>query len=228
MRSQPTPQIPDIKADKRFDALVKQQMQEHEHLISCHNKEMQSLRDSLKIAMDRFDSLLERYEADLKDIALNFNEQILFLKQKVTANEMQISDQKQTILSLYQQLHDLHLYYARKSDVEKLRKDLEIRIDELTKNHLTSFQNHEKEVKESLRELGNDLNKFKTHFVEKVTKIDEDVENKFSQTKLDKEGIQREFIVYKKDVFYIEKKIENIYTLIERINKRDGLCRKQE
>jgi hypothetical protein len=38
---------------------------------------------------------------------------------------------------------------------------------------------------------------------------------------VDAEGIKKELEVYKKSVFIIEKKLENIYTLIDRINKRE-------
>jgi len=57
----------------------------------------------------------------------------------------------------------------------------------------------------------------------------DDIANNFHVTKIDREGVLKEVRVWEKTIFIIEKKIENIYTLIERINKRgELLCHKPE
>ena len=48
----------------------------------------------------------------------------------------------------------------------------------------------------------------------------QDLEKVLEEYKLDSTGVLKEIQVYKKSMFIIEKKIENIYTLIERLDKR--------
>ena len=69
-------------------------------------------------------------------------------------------------------------------------------------------------------------NKFETET--KFASLIEQIEENFHVTKLDKEGVLKEVRIYEKTIFIIEKKIENIYTLIERINKRGEACHKPE
>lgn len=228
MHNQRMPQPQVIRADVRFDALVKKQMGEYQHLISSHHKEMQELRNLIKIAMERFDALYERCEVDMKDIALGLNGQIIFLKEKVAASEAKIADQKQNIESLHQQLNEFHETYASKKSMEKVKGDFELAIKANTISHINSFQDFQREFQGLFNVIKNDLLNLRVFLNEKTTEIAVKGEENFSQARLDKEGIERELLRYKKAVFYIEKKIENIYTLIERINKRGDSCLKQE
>jgi phage host-nuclease inhibitor protein Gam len=214
--------------DKRFEALLKQEMTEHKAVISSHHKEMQDLRDALKMAMERFNALYERSEQEFKDMALHYNQQILFLTEKVKANEIFISDQKQTILSLYQQLHDFQLTYCSQIDKENLKKEMNSQIKEANGNYSTSFQNLQQELKSLYRGLKEEVNNLQMHMNDRFNDSHEYMANKLSVSKLEKEAVLNEIRVYDKSQFIIEKKIENIYTLIERLNKRGETCPKQE
>lgn len=214
--------------NRRVDALLRQEMAEHKAVISSHHKEMQDLRDALKLAMDRFDSLYARSETDIKDMALMFNQQMISMKEKVATNEKLIADQKQTILSLYQQLHDFHLTYCNKTDVEKVKKDMDSVVKESTTTHISSFQNLQQEIKIIYASLREDLNKLKENTAQKFSDTHEYMATKLSASKLEKDGVLKEIRVYDKSQLIIEKKIENIYTLIERINKKGEACHKLE
>ncbi len=217
---------PSLKNDRRVEVLLKQEMAEHQAVISSHHKEMQELRDALSLAMSRFDSLYEHSQSEIKDMALGFNQLFVSLKEKMAANEMLIADQKQTILSLHHQLNGLHLLYANVNDIQKFRKDLEFRLDDSTKGHIQSSQNLQNEMKEALRNIVEQFSTLKDYFVEKVCRIDDEVQHKFLACKVDKDGILKNIRIYEKAMFIIEKKIENIYTLIDRINKREETCHK--
>lgn len=228
MRNQRTLPQPVIRADRRFDALVKKETEEHQHLISSHNKEMQALRDELRLAMQKFESLSQRNETELKDFKTFSVCQMGTLKVKLEANESLIASQQKAIESLHGQLQDFQTAFSSKEDIEKFKKHMEGKIAESTMSQLVSFQDYQRQCKEMLSSQNDQFSR--SYYEMRQALFDAVVkgEESYSQSKLDKEFIQREISKYKKDTFYIEKKIENIYTLIERINKRGELCPKPE
>jgi len=220
--------IPSLMADKRVEALLKKEMVEHQAIISSHHKEMQTLRDSLTVAMQRFDSLFNRSEQELKDLSKDAATHIDLIKKKLISNELTISEQRQTIISLSQQLQDFDLTHVKKSDLESLKKESREQIKQSTESHLNSFQDLQREIRFLFQSLKDDFEKLKVDLEKKFFGINEISETKFSQLKMDKEGLSEKFRIYDKTIFIIEKKIENIYTLIERINKRGEVCHKQD
>jgi hypothetical protein len=62
----------------------------------------------------------------------------------------------------------------------------------------------------------------------KLSQMTDKAESNLYVYRLDKEGVLKQIRIYEKSMFIIEKKIENIYTLIERLNKRGELCHKPE
>lgn len=217
-----------LRADKRFDALVKKQEGEHQHIISSHHKEMQSLRDSLSLAMQKFDSLFEHSENELKDFKTYTSCAIGILKEKVISNEQVIADQKRTIEDLHEQLLSFHIVYSSKMDAEKLKNGLELEIKANTISNINSFQEFQREFKILILSIQNDLGKFRHETQQKLTELTQKTESNFYVSRLDRDGVLKEIRIYEKSMFIIEKKIENIYTLIERINKRGALCHKPE
>lgn len=220
--------VPALKNDRRVEALLRQEMAEHQSVISSHHKEMQVLRDSLKLAMDRFDSLYEKSSSDLKLLEICSHQHIEILNQKVTANEKLIADQKQTILSLYQQLHDFPINYTSKAEVEKIKKDMDSIVKDSSTMHISSFQKFQQELKVLYVSLKEDLINLRGMTEQKLCALNERLESKFSVSKLEKDAVLKEIRIYDKSQFIIEKKIENIYTLIERINQRGEVCHKPE
>lgn len=219
---------PNWRNDKRVEALLKQEMIEHQTIISSHHKEMQTLRDSLKIAMDKFDSLFKHSEQEMRDKTDVINFLISQMDNKIKIHEFLSSEHKQKILSIYQEMQDFYEIYIKKADVEKLKKEVDFQIKESTNNHLFSFQNLQRELKSYCHDLQQDLLKLKGYIENKFCEFDEKIEKKFSLSKMDKDSVLKEIRIYEKEMFIIEKKIENIYTLIQRINKKGDLCLKQE
>lgn len=217
-----------LGAEKRFDALVKKEMMEHQHLISSHNKEMQDLRELVKLSVQRFDSLTEHYQTEIKDLSLYLNQQILFLRGKIVSNEAMISEQKQTIESLHHQLNEFHETYASKIGVEKFKNDLDISIKANTINHINSFQELQRELNTSINRVEENLVKSMCDTELTISDLDKKIESNFYISRIDKDAVLKEVRIYEKTIFIIEKKIENIYTLLERLNKRFDVCHKQE
>lgn len=219
MRSQQQFRPQDIRSDRRFDVLVKKEMEEHNHLISSHNKEMQSLREEFRLSLDKCQSLSEKTNKEISELREGGEKNILILKDKARQQELTIADQKKTIESLHDQLNSFHKSQASKEDLEKFKRDMQFYVKDSTMTNIDAFQNCQKEFKKLFSEIQNDLLKLSLDITQKISDVMVKSDENFCQARLDKEGIERELVRYKKSVFYIEKKIENIYTLIERIKK---------
>jgi hypothetical protein len=217
-----------LQAEKRFDALVKKQEGEHQHIISCHHKEMQELRELLLLAGQKFDALYGKNEHELKDFKTYTVCSLGVLKEKLQAHESIVSDQKKAIEDMQQLIMSFHLVYTKSADMDKFRKEVDERVKGATMSHLNSFQDLQKQLKELLKLAKDDFEKYKSATEKKFSELIDTIEKRFNVTKIDREGVLKEIRIYGKTIFIIEKKIENIYTLIERINKRGELCHKPE
>ncbi len=217
-----------IRPDARFDALVKQERAEHQAIIASHHKEMQDLRDALRFAMERFASLSDKNVQDLKEFKTYVVCTLGVLIQRVGNNEGLTAEQWKTIQDLHEQLHTFQVIFSSKIEVEKIRRAVEGQIKDSTMGNLSSFQDFQREMKVLVSSLKEDLMKLRLDMESKSAQMVDKGQSDFSLARIDKDGVLNELRVYKMDMFVIEKKIENIYTLIERINKRDASCHKQE
>jgi hypothetical protein len=220
--------IQGLRADKRLDALVKRQEMEHSHLISGHNQEMQNLRDALTLAMQKFEALFQSNEEKLKDFKTYTISHIGILKEKSAAQESLITEQKKTITDLHDKLLDLHTLYSSKVDMDKFKKALDTQVKEAAMQNLNALQQMQIELKVLLAYLKDEFTKYKYDAEKKFSDLIDCIEGNFNVTKIDREGVLKEIRTYDKTIFIIEKKLENIYTLIERINKRGESCHKPE
>ena len=201
---------------------------EHQHVISSHNKEMQALRELVNLSVQRFDSLLEHTQNEIKDLSLFMNQQNLFLREKLVANELRISEQKQTIEALHLQLNEFHEAYASKNSIEKLKGNFDLAIKANTISHLNAFQEFQRELTTLINGLKNDLIKLRCDMALMNGELDKKIESNFYASRIDKDGVLKQIRVYDKSILILEKQVENIYTLIERLNKRGEGCHKQE
>lgn len=199
---------------------------ELQHVLSGHHKEMQTLRDALSLAMEKFKSLSEQTHKDLQEFKEQTTQQLATLKDRVKADEALIIDQRKMIEDLHQQILSIYVITAMKSDIEKIKSNFSMEIKANTLSHINSFQEFQREFKILIQSLKNDLVKLSLDMEQKIARLADRGESNFSVAQIDREGVLKELNHYKKDVFVIEKKIENIYTLIDRINKRGEVCHK--
>lgn len=181
---------------------------------------MQTLRDSLLLASQKFDALYESQSNELKDFKTYSVCTFGMHKEKMKAQEEAIAEHKQTIQDFHEQLRVIETFYATKSDMHKLKKYMEEKADEATTANLLSWQQLQREMKDLLKQLRDDFEKYKDQTNRKFDVHSETEDRNFNVNRIDREGVLKEVRVWEKTIFIIEKKIENIYTLIERINKR--------
>ena len=207
---------------------MKKQEGEHQHLISNHHKEMQELRDNLNLSMEKFKSLSERSEEELRDLRTYTIREISKLNGIIWTNEKQISEQKQTIQDLHKELLVFHSLYASKIDMDRFKREVTAQITEVVTCNINGFQECQSQLRGLFNSLLEDLTKSKAQTEKKFMDLIDQIERNYNVLKIDREGVLKEVRVWEKTIFIIEKKIENIYTLIERINTRGELCLKPE
>lgn len=217
-----------LGADKRLDVLVKKQEAEHKHALLGHSKEMGELRDRLNLSMEKFESVSQRTASSLVDFKEELMYAVNLLRERLLAQEKIIAEQKKTIESFQDQLLNFQVLYSSLRDVDNVKKEMEVQIRETTKAHFCSLQNIHREFKALITSFKEEFFKFRDDAHMRLCEQSDRIEARFNINKLDREGILREIKIREKELFVIEKKIENIYTLIERINKRGELCHKPE
>ena len=220
--------IQTLQSDKRIEALVKEQQREHQHVISGHHKEMQDLRDSLNLATEKFKSLSEKSQEELRDLMTYTVRQVSQLNEIIWANEKQISEQKKTIEDLNKELLVFHSLYTSRNDMDRFKKEVKDQITEVVTCNINGYQECQSHLKGLFNSLKEDLTKSKEEIQKKFFELIDQMGKNFNITKIDRDGVLKEIRVWDKTIFIIEKKIENIYTLIERMNKRGETCPKPE
>jgi hypothetical protein len=217
-----------LRADKRFDAVVRKHEIEQQHVLSGNHKEMQALREMFQFLSDKATSLSEKNDQELKDFKTDIMYSLGVMKEKIMVNDSMMAEQRRALDDLHHLIGCLQLVYAKRDDLDSLRKETIETVKEATSSHLNSFQDLQREIKDLLKVLKNDFEKHKTELEKKFSELIDMIEQKFNVTKIDREGVLKEIRVYEKTIFIIEKKLENIYTLIERINKKGESCHKPE
>lgn len=216
--------FPGITQEKRFEALLKKERLEHAHLLSSHHKEMQELRDALTLAVQKFESISQACEKEIKEFKEFTINQLCLIKERLIANDLIISEQKKTIDSLHRQIHEFNDIYVSKVYLDKIKNELNSSIQSNTTNNINSFQDLQRALNLSMQNMQNDLIKLTIDTALMGSELEKKIDSNFSISRIDKEGVLKQIRIYEKTVFIIEKKIENIYTLMERINNRDELC----
>lgn len=223
MRNQPNPNIQSllkVEFVKRFEAMMRQELALHAKALSSYQIEMQSLKDSVQEAKNQILALFRHTEVEIKDSALAVQTQISNIELKTKSLDAISSDQKSTIFSLYQSFNDFMEICSKKRDLENFKNEVNSNVNELHNNKTRSFEDYQQHMKSLFNQIIEEQKNLRLDLENKINSLEEVINSKYDHFKMDKEGIQKEIRVYEKTIFIMEKKIENLYTLIERINKR--------
>jgi archaellum component FlaC len=144
------------------------------------------------------------------------------------ANELTIADQARTIEDLNKELTVFQSLFASKIDMDRFKREVTAQITEVVTCNINGFQDCQSQFKGLFNSLREDLTKSKESIEKKFMDLIDKIERNFNVTKIDREGVLKEIRIWEKTIFIIEKKLENIYTLIERINTKGETCHKPE
>lgn len=198
---------------------MKQQNNEHLHLIANYQKEMQALRDSLNLSIQKFESLSQQKQQDLEEFKNLTEFHVANLKSRMVDAAEAVADNRKSIDDLHQLMLNFHDVYSRKIDTDKVKEELNSLVKECTNSHLNAFQDFQRETKNLISSLTDELTMLKAEMDQKYTELMAKIDSNFSLSRIDRDGVLKEIRIYDKTIFIMEKKIENIYTLIERIDR---------
>jgi transposase len=230
MRTQPNQNIQSllkVEFVKRFEAMMRQELALHAQALSSYQKEMQSLKDSVQQAKSEIGVLFRHTEVEIKDSTSSIQNRIDNLELRIKALEIGALDQRSSILSIYQSFNEFIASCVTKDNFENYKIEVDATIKDLNDNQTRGFQDYQQHMKYLLSQLIEEQKQIKSSVHERIDNLEKIINQKYDHFKMDKDGISKEIRVYEKTIFIIEKKIENIYTLIERINKRGEVCHKQ-
>lgn len=209
--------MPNQFRDVRFEVLLKQQDREHRALLNDHAEEMQKIRDSLSSFKDRYESLYQDLEEKLKAKSMYFSEILKGIQNKVSGLESLVADHGKSIVAIFGQINQIYLEHPHNKDLEKTKSDFSGLVSQSMQSNLESLQNMQNEIYKKISEISQEVKDLSLSNDLKFDSIDSEYEKKYCESNLDKSKILSDLKVYDKSIFIMEKKIENLYTLIDRL-----------
>lgn len=211
---------------KEFSEIVKQEIINHNDSILATNIALNEIRNALEIAQHfsaterlKFNDMFQSHQTSLNIIAEEFKSRIAKLHRESNDRSAQfISD----LTSIRKSFDDRSTYFMTIEGFDQFNK----KIDQWTANIQRAFQTQQDMTRQQTDKITNDT-KLAIEILRDVVQksIGEEVqERKKQDVTLDHfavnfAGMQREIEVLKKRCFIIEKNVEHIYTLIERLKE---------
>lgn len=207
---------------RRFESLVRDEIQRYEESISDNNKQFRLLNN-------RLDELVNQQKQDrtlIESIKIHCKKELIDEKndlfEKFECQRRHVNEKVKSIESLTNDIFKQSESFISKQDlldqVSILQSQM-INIGLSAEKQKSQLCQCIHDIKEELSNLISDL---ETHtfkrfcdLYDKINKINENSET----SKIDLTGVLKELQVYKKSVFIIEKNIENIYTKISRLQQ---------
>lgn len=209
---------------KQFELVVKQEIIDHNKSIEANNlainkhksfvnEEIGKLKENHKLLVNEYALVSRQFSNVSSETCKLFNRiaksECEFYKiTERTSKKLQ--DMSNALLSYKtsNEMFEIRLNGLR-SDIRSLRKELKLlsnkdkASEEKTRNSLTAAT---KRLKKEMLDIPCEAGKVRDEFMKEL-----------SMHKLDNEGLLKEIKVLKKTNFINEKKIENLYTLIDRL-----------
>lgn len=209
---------------KQFEILVQQEVKNHNNSLLATNISINELRS---LCEDNCKSIAkEKAERESKMLSfftsfLDFREEIVSFSNNL---QSQINDSKAKNDSLSAALINLSLEFEKINIVQRVQEDklnklcnefdgLSKRIKELHTQYKIDLSDHNVKNEQNLNKAKEEI----LNMPSEAQKVKYEIEGKMAIDRVDFKCLMRELQVHKKTVFIIEKQIENIYTLIERL-----------
>lgn len=213
---------------KQFDLVVQQEIKNYQDSLNFVLQSIKELKESIQQANDQ---ALENYAAlhseqtDLKIELQNFRH-VIMESYKTFHNH--INDQRVVNDRNQNQILDVTNEVFKKINFDgNFKSKYEVLWSEIEKIKSKAENSHKvlnDNLDDLLRRFRNEILKTKKEILDSpsdASLIKTELEEKIYRHTVDVEGIMRELRIYKNDNMVTQKKIENIYTLIERLKKSE-------
>lgn len=212
---------------KQFELVVKQEIKNHNDLMLANNIAMEHLRNEMIRQKRSRENEIKELHQEISQLKLDLHEakfkstvDSCSLRSHIndsSVNKEKVDNEFGKILDSVKQLQE-HLSRHDQILLNSLSRDSEIN-DKFTR--LSKELSHE--FIEKNKKLLSDINSMVEEVKNKPSEADaleKKIEKQLVSHKIDCDGVYQELRVLRRDFDYANKKIENIYTLIERLQKK--------
>ncbi len=207
----------------QFENVVKEEIRQHNLAIVRNDNSLKELQETfgefylehknLKSTNEALYAKSQKHFGDTKqELEESFGDQRAFIQK----NDKRLN---KVILEFEQKVADLidhSLFFVFKTEMyrcfDAVDKQIEVKKRSLTKDIYEAYSKNKSYIQDNRIKSDDRFHSINERFRE--------FDKLLEEYKIDSKGVLRELQAYKKTMFIMEKKIENIYTLIERLNKR--------
>lgn len=225
----PDPMLKRNDLAKQFELVTQQEIKNYQDSL---NYVLQSLRD-LKTEIDLFrqeskqnhaslHSMQGRMSQDIDEIRLDF------AIMKIDYDN-QLYDQRKVNERNHVEMLDIsdaiHRKIKHDSYFDQNVKDLKVYFNEVQQHSLDTRSLLLQKTDDLLCRFVRKIEQTKREILDAPTEaslVRNEMDEKIAAHKVDVSGIMRELLMFKKENVIVEKKLENIYTLIDRIQKKEN------
>lgn len=212
---------------KQFELVVQQEIKNHNDSIAYSNNSLEEFRQKIKAQSDLSDksftllaSKIKQQEIEIENLRKSLSDVSQLLNSHI--NDMRVVFERNA--KHYEEVvsgveiacrkhvnvaEDIQILRSDQSKMNQLLKQLSLGINDEFDNISRNFLAEMKKMKQEILNYPSDI-----HLVKK------ELEKKMAEKDVDVAGILQEIDHAKRSTYVAEKKIENIYTLIDRMNKK--------
>ena len=212
---------------KQFELVVQQEIINHNDQMLATNLSLNELRKSLDVQKREFDHYKALCNSENLKRKSNFDRLSSLVENNKSDAMSKMNDILQAFDAANKRLDDFHDLIHNFDKTLEHEKEKIIEIIEFHDACFDVISKELKELKSSIAKISSDsfenFNKYKVEMAAKPSeaeKVKKELLEIINTQKIDFSGLMEEIQAYKKDAFIKEKKLENIYTLIERLDKR--------
>lgn len=212
---------------KGFNSIVREEVRKHNSAIKNNQEDIDSMKRMIESFKSDYEGLRHSNESMVCSILNDFGRKkneiessILSLKDFVNSYKKEF---KEAIDSIKSSTHDA----VNLDTLKGFSLELNSKMDSEVKRIKESIACMRAEIDNFLGSRDLDLCEYKKKISENTQRMSEsleELEKNLRISRVDAEGVMQELKIYKKSMYIIEKKIENIYTLIERLQKKAETC----
>lgn len=215
---------------KQFELVVQQEIKNYQDSLNFVLQSINELKGS--IALLRSESLesyanLHREHNSLAIEVKRLNDVNSDVSQKL---DYSLEDQRKVNERNALEMRDIesafHSKISSQNNVNDKIKDISFEISKLNSNADRNYRVLNDNLDDLIRRFRNDISKMKQEILDMPTEaslVKIHLEEKIVRHTVDVAGIMKELKIYKHDNMVTQKKIENIYTLIDRLKKSEVL-----
>lgn len=212
---------------KDFELVVKQEIKNYQDSLNFILESLREIKGQIeKVKLDCFDEM-KKIKEDQQKMKIEFD--LLFCKQKEKILSLESFQSKNSNHFDKIQEHALNAFSTSVQNQNKIEYNQNLfdrlcsrveDIDDEIRGHSIflhkGLENNERKIHQGLKQLKKELDKHPCQ----IPELKKELEEQIQCHKVDTDGILREIKIFKKENFITEKKMEHLFTQLERLKEK--------